>query len=514
MKRTWLALSVVSVSAVAAAVGAAACSSNNHGPASSNEDAGSDAARGGNFMPEIACNDSIDSIYADPGDVSARAKGDILKCAHDKDVAKADLQAQASASDPDAGDIGYGGKPFTSGARVYRILYRTERGDDAKTPGYSSALVLLPDTPRATQSPVVALSHGSRGQAGKCAPSKLDPAASDVNPDFIHQAYPLVGQGFAVIAPDLAGYANYGGSGNPPSAYASAADVGKSTLDAARALRNVIPGSVSDKAVLVGHSQGGHTALSALALAGSYGAGVNVAAVAVFAPLWWTQRAWAALFLEPSQYGFAKSSGGKVSIWYHYTHSELLDGPGHGTDLFQASKQAGIKAFVNGDCWSADYPDLDQLGQSANDVFDSTYVGIMKTAALNDDCKGDARCTKMLARMQADWPHLQGGAAKVPILVLYAKDDQTITPDLAQCVFDRLSADGANYRLCYDTRPIGHGGVVSQRADYVADWIAQQTLSNAGAPGDCPNLSPDGGEPQLVDEGGAPIPCNALLPQN
>jgi len=65
--------------------------------------------------------------------------------------------------------------------------------------------VLLPDTPRAGTLPVVVASHGSRGQAGICAPSMLNAAAADVNADFIHQVYPLVGFGYAVIAPDSPG---------------------------------------------------------------------------------------------------------------------------------------------------------------------------------------------------------------------------------------------------------------------------------------------------------------------
>src|SRR5438132_342793 len=75
-----------------------------------------------------------------------------------------------------SGGEGYQGKPFTSGAHVYRILYRTERGDAANSAGYSSAIVYVPDTPRTGPAPVVVASHGSRGQAAKCAPSKGDPA--------------------------------------------------------------------------------------------------------------------------------------------------------------------------------------------------------------------------------------------------------------------------------------------------------------------------------------------------
>ncbi|HEY8087962.1 MAG TPA: alpha/beta fold hydrolase, partial [Polyangiaceae bacterium] len=375
MKKTILAFVVVGI-AGGAGTSAVACSSSSGkgsppaeaGAEGGNVEAGAEGG-GGGFSPTIACSDSIDSVYADPGDVSSKPKGAILKCAHDTDISASALLGLAKAQD-DAGTPVYSGAAFTSGAHVYRVLYRTERGDTNNSPGYSSALVLLPDAPRASTLPVVVASHGSRGQAGKCAPSRLDPAASDVNGDFIHQAYPLVGAGYAVIAPDLAGYANFGGANNPPSAYADAADVGKSTLDGAAALRNLLPSaSLSQQVIITGHSQGGHTALSALALSSSYPVSGTIAGVAVYSPLWISQRAWAAIFLDPTDYSFAKSSAGNVSIWYHYSHATLLDGPDAGTELVQPAKAAAVQAFFQNDCWGDGYPSLADAGTSANDIF-------------------------------------------------------------------------------------------------------------------------------------------------
>ncbi len=66
----------------------------------------------------------------------------------------------------------------------------------------------------------------------------------------------LVAAGFAVIAPDLAGYANFGAAGNPPSAYASAADVGVAVAGAYAYVANEGHGlrviDVSDPAAPVG----------------------------------------------------------------------------------------------------------------------------------------------------------------------------------------------------------------------------------------------------------------------
>jgi hypothetical protein len=204
-----------------------------------------------------------------------------------------------------------------------------------------------------------------------------------------------------------------------------------------------------------------------------------------------------------------------VSLWYHYTHGELLDGQGHGNDLIQPSKQAVVKSFIDNDCWNATYPDLDDAGASANDMFLASYVnaiGVPATPIGSGNCNGDATCQKWLDRMTADWPHLSGAAAQVPILVMYANQDKTLTPDTIQCVFNRLSSDNAAYSVCYDPQPDGHNGVVSINSNYVADWIAQQTLGGGAPTETCTQLTKnDAGVPQLLDEGGAPIDCNPLL---
>jgi len=523
MNRTALAFGLIALSGVAGGVGAACSSSSNKSTGGTDSGTGGDVTNmeGGPtaiFTPGNPCTDSDDSIYADPGDVSGLAQGAIIKCAHDPDLSIADMNAAVGVANQDAGDYAYTGKPFTSGAHVYRILYRTVRGDTASSPGYSSALVFIPDTPRkgpTTALPIVLAAHGSRGQAGKCAPSKDDPAASDVAEDFFHLVYPFVGFGFPVVAPDLAGYANFGGTNNAPSTYDSVGDVGKSNLDGARAIRALIPNGLTQSVIITGHSQGGYTALDTLAISDAYGSGGTISAVAVYTPIWLSQQAWAAIFVEPQNYGFTQSAAPTVSIWYHYTHGELLDGPGHGLDLFQPSKQAIVKAFVENDCWSASYPDLLDAGSSANDFFLTSYTSITGPAATpleNGNCQGDATCEKWLARMIADWPHITGNAAKVPILVWYANNDQTVTTDAMQCVYNRLSADGLNYKTCYDPNPVGHAGPPALDNNYVVDWAAQQALGDPAPTETCQALAPnDGGVPQLVDSTGAPIPCNSLL---
>src|SRR5262249_1215473 len=138
MQRAFGTIIVFSAAAVFAA-----CSSSSQSAPPANADAGSSTdatVDGGTFVLSSPCSDSIDSIYSDPG--APGAKGAIARCAHDRDISKDQLEQHARTS-----TYPYDGKPFTSGARVYRVVYTTERGNDPASAGYTSALVFLPDNP-------------------------------------------------------------------------------------------------------------------------------------------------------------------------------------------------------------------------------------------------------------------------------------------------------------------------------------------------------------------------------
>jgi hypothetical protein len=450
-------------------------------------------------------------------------------------VTKAGVQSildnDQSSDSPPATNQAYTGKPVTSGAILYRILYRTERGDTASSPGYSSAKVFIPDTPRRTGPlPILVGARGSRGQAASCAASKEDPSAVVVNPDYDALAYPMVGAGLPIIVPDLAGYANYGAAGNPVSGYAAVDDVGRSTLDGARALAKMFPHAFNGKVAIIGHSQGGHSALASLAIQPTYAPELNIAAAAVYSPLWIPQRTWGALLYagEAQQYPLATAPNPTtVSIWYHYSHGELLDGPGHGLDVFSSANDGGIKAaikhFIDNDCWgagsdggvggdaAAEYPDLQAVAQTADDLFDPGFINsIAKPAAGlgTGNCPtGDALCATWMARYFADRPHLSGTP---PLLIEYGSADTTIPPTSMACVTDRLGANGDNipYSFCL-TPGVGHQGVVRAQASYVADWIASQTLGEP-APAAC---TPGAGG-ALTDDAGAPLSCAVPPPNN
>lgn len=429
--------------------------------------------------PSVTCADAADAIYADPGALTAdpSARGKVLKCTRDADIPKDKIQSEMTR-------LGYAGAPLTSGARVYRIQYRTERGDAAGTPSVSSAFVMIPDVPRAAKLPVVVASRGSRGQAAKCAVTKLDAALSGINDDFFRMAYGLVGSGYAVIAPDLAGYAAFGKAGNPPSAFGEGQDVGRSTIDGARALKQLFP-VLEDKVVLVGHSQGGQTTLSALALAEGYGLTTPIVGAALHAPLWFSQRSWGTVLnkLVGRNFPIATSpSIANVTVWYHYLHAELLDGPGEGAKLFAADKREAIKAFVENECWGTDA--LSKLGvEYVDQLFDPAFATSVGSGAVGASCDGDAVCEKWVARYAADRPHLTGKAGQTPLFMTYGQKDTTIPPDRMQCGYDRLLEDKVNLTVCGDPN-LGHGEIVAAKADAVAAFIGNVALGEP-APAPC-----------------------------
>ena len=470
----------LSCSVVVVGVLAAACSSSRSNTTPAATDAGTDATvvvAAGAFTLEVPCTDTIESVYADPGPLPAE-KGAIIRCAVDKVLTKDQVTAGAEGR--------AGAKPFTSGARVYRVLFRTERGDDANSAGYSSAVVYVPDTPRVAPGsgkllPVIVTGHGTKGQGGACAPSK-----TGTDPYLL---YPIVGAGFALIAPDLAGFANFGAPNNPPNAFGSAADAAKSTLDGARALRKMFSKSVSDQVVLIGHSAGGSSVLSALALNESYGSGGKLAGVVSYAPLWFSQASWGALPFAAANFPTATFPNVNASaIWYVYTHGELLDGPGHGGDAFAAAKRDAVKNFVNTIC-EPDLSPVKQIGTDINDIYDPDFANSLKLpAGIASGCQNDL-CAKWKTRFNADRPHIAGGAAQTPLLVPYGGSDPETPADRMACAFDRLDSDKANWTLCYQG-DADHHNIVTKRADYVNEWVAARAL----------------GEPE-------PMPCKDSFPR-
>ncbi len=459
-------------------------------------DASLPGAGSGTGLP-FSCNDADSELDRLPtaGQLDLPL-GDVLRCVRGPSLKARDVDALARSS-------GYVGRELSHSATALRISYRTERGTEPPRPGFGTAVVLWPDTPKAVELPVLVMAHGTVGLAPGCPPSREDPR--DVETYLAELGYPLLGEGYAVVLPDFAGYAAFGAAGNPPPGYHSAMDEAKSMLDAARALRTLSPKSFSSKVVLMGHSQGGHAALSALELHATYGSGGVLAAVVAYAPSWFPMTSFAGMIALASSFPLPDEANSvATSVWYHYSHAELLDGPGEGAQLFAASKRDGIRAFVEHDC---DPLALASLGKDIGELFASDFTNeVAYYAATGLPCLSD-RCTLWKDRYAADRPHITGAAKDVPVLVLHGDADDWIPPERAMCGFDRLAADGANASVCVVPGAL-HDPLVGMKSEYVSDWVRWHTLE-----GDDPGPCGPGPE-ALHDDSGQPAACAALPPND
>src|SRR3954451_22906129 len=124
--------------------------------------------------------------------------------------------------------------------------------------------------------PILTWAHGTTGIADSCAPTRspADPSTSYVYP----QLDAWLKAGFAVVRTDYQGLGTPGVHG-----YLVGVDEGRSVLDVVRAARKVDP-AIGKRVIIGGHSQGGHAALWAAALAPKWTPDLDVRGTVAFAP--------------------------------------------------------------------------------------------------------------------------------------------------------------------------------------------------------------------------------------
>ncbi len=157
------------------------------------------------------------------------------------------------------------------GGKGIRVLYRTQRADGSYT--FSSGMIFVPDNVNAGQPrPVVAWAHGTLGLGDKCAPSRTaDPL------DNITWVNTMLQKGWVVTATDYAGFGTPGVQG-----YLIGGDEAHDVLNSVRAARS-ITGAGADF-VILGHSQGGNSALFTAEQAAGYAPELHPVATVAEAP--------------------------------------------------------------------------------------------------------------------------------------------------------------------------------------------------------------------------------------
>jgi acetyl esterase/lipase len=176
-------------------------------------------------------------------------------------------------------------RPLTGAAvipgagRTALVLYRSGGAGGSAVP--VSGVVSIPKgkAPKGGW-PVVTYAHGTTGIADSCAPSR-DAAGTPVHP-YNSYVFPLLQRwlkaGYAVVRTD---YEGLGTPGVHP--YLVGTSEGQGVLDIVRAARQLDP-RIGRSVAIAGHSQGGHAALWASALAKKYTPDLKVRGTVAFAP--------------------------------------------------------------------------------------------------------------------------------------------------------------------------------------------------------------------------------------
>ena len=160
------------------------------------------------------------------------------------------------------------------GATSYRVLYSSQRPDGSMA--VSSGMVFVPTTPAPPGGrPVVAWAHGTVGQGDACAPSRSENPLGDTA-NWLDQMMQL---GWVVTATDYSGLGTQG-----PNLYLVAQAEVSDVVNSVRAARQIPNIDASNRYVVWGHSQGGHSALWSGHLAPTFAPELKLLGVAAAAP--------------------------------------------------------------------------------------------------------------------------------------------------------------------------------------------------------------------------------------
>jgi pimeloyl-ACP methyl ester carboxylesterase len=157
-------------------------------------------------------------------------------------------------------------------AEAFNLRYRST-SVDGRSIEVTGVAYVPKGTPPKGGWPVVSIGHATTGMADICAPSR---SISFLETNIAKQ---FVTRGIAVVQSD------YEGLGTPQRhPYLVGESEGRGVLDMVRAARNLPGGTVSNRVVVWGHSQGGHAALFAGQLAARYAPELKMLGVVAGAP--------------------------------------------------------------------------------------------------------------------------------------------------------------------------------------------------------------------------------------
>lgn len=329
----------------------------------------------------------------------------------------------------------------TASGVLYRVMYasRSLEGDPIAVTG----LVGVPsaDAPPDGR-PILGYAHWTTGLADECAPSRMLDATTERIIDG------FMSRGMVVAATD------YEGLGTPGlHAYLVGESEARGVLDAIRAAREVPGSQGSKRAVVWGHSQGGHAALFTAQYAAEWAPEIDILGAAAGAP--------------PSEFGL------------------LSETVGDSTNLgYLAMIAAGISTAVP-------QAELDDIFTSEAidllDVVDQECVaGVLQAFSGRSAAEILAADPASVAEWRDAIAATDPGHAKseVPLLIFHGANDELVPARGSEILFQRLCSLGQVVeRKVYEGQ--NHGGVVLAAMGDLVGWL-EARLAGTPAPSSCP----------------------------
>ena len=312
-----------------------------------------------------------------------------------------------------------------------RVLYRTT--DRTGQPIAASGTVLVPSTPwiGLGSRPVIGYAPGTQGMADRCAPSRLFSEGIEYEGVGIEG---LLLRGYAVAMPDYEGLGTAG-----VHTYMDRVAQGRATLDAVRAAQRLTGTGLSGTSPvgLMGYSQGGGAAASAVELASTYAPELRLKGAVVGA-------------VPADLDAVARNlDGGPFSAFAFFALRGLA-----------ASYDVDLSPYLN----DRGRATMDAVEQDC--VFDLLDNAFVRSSTLSAD-------GRPMSELMAEEPFRSIIAAQrigtikpqVPVLVTHSTLDDTIPFSVGKAMARSWCAKGANVRFSANLAPLHVGGIVPHVAE-------------------------------------------------
>jgi pimeloyl-ACP methyl ester carboxylesterase len=313
------------------------------------------------------------------------------------------------------------------------VLYRST-GVDGKPIAVSGAVAVPRGKPPKGGWPILTWAHGTTGIADICAPTRAPVAVRYVKSDLGD----FLKAGFAVASTD------YQGLGTPGThLYLVGKEEGRSVLDIVRAARQLDP-RLGKRVVIAGHSQGGHAALWAAALAPRWTPELSLEGTIAYAPASHIEAQARILSTLSSRAAGLSALAALIFRGVDAAHPSLS------LSSLLTPQAAALYPQTLTQC-------LGTLAQPAE--FGSlTPADLFRTGADLDPT------IKLLG--QSDPEHLK---IRTPLYIAQGTADTTVIPGFTDALDSALTAAGT--RVDYKHYPgIDHGGIVSAAVRDTLAW--------------------------------------------